>query len=111
MAPTDSPLPSARVAAITVSYGSLAVLPALLKSIPAASERPTLVLVADNKAQDATNNARELSQEFGARYVPLASNVGYGSGIQAAARDLPPTIEWILVVNPDVVLEPHSIDT
>ena len=51
MAPTDSPPSAARVAAITVSYGSIEVLPALLGSIPTASSRPVLVVVADNKAQ------------------------------------------------------------
>jgi N-acetylglucosaminyl-diphospho-decaprenol L-rhamnosyltransferase len=111
MATQHSPLPGARVAAITVSYGSLEVLPALLGSIPAASVHQVLAIVADNKAQDATDNAVAVSHEFGARYVPLARNVGYGSAINAAARDLPAAIEWILVVNPDVVLEPGSIDT
>jgi N-acetylglucosaminyl-diphospho-decaprenol L-rhamnosyltransferase len=110
MAPPHSPLDAARVAAITVSYGSLGVLPALLESIPAASEHPVLVLVADNKAQDAADSAAALSKKFGAEYVPLPTNVGYGSAINAAARDLPATVEWILVVNPDVVLGPGSID-
>jgi N-acetylglucosaminyl-diphospho-decaprenol L-rhamnosyltransferase len=111
MAPPHSPLDAARVAAITVSYGSLAVLPALLASIPAASKDPVLVLVADNKAQDAKDNAVAVSAKFGARYVPLPKNVGYGSAINAAARDLPLTVDWILVVNPDVVLDAGSIDT
>jgi N-acetylglucosaminyl-diphospho-decaprenol L-rhamnosyltransferase len=110
MAPPHPPRDAARVAAITVSYGSLGVLPALLESIPAASNDPVLVLVADNKAQDATENAAAVSAKFGARYVPLPSNVGYGSAINAAARDLPESIEWILVVNPDVVLGAGSID-
>jgi len=109
MAPNDSPPSAARVAAITVSYGSLDVLPALLASIPAASVGPVLVIVADNKAQ-AADNALEVSREFSAQYVPLPENVGYGSAINAAAKGLPASIEWILVVNPDVVLGAGSID-
>ena len=111
MAPLSTPPDPARVAAITVSYGSLAVLPALLGSIHAASAHPVLVVVADNKAQDASTNAAPVAAQFGARYVPLPSNVGYGSAINAAAHELPAGIEWLLVVNPDVVLEPGSIDT
>jgi N-acetylglucosaminyl-diphospho-decaprenol L-rhamnosyltransferase len=110
MAPLHSPLDSARVAAITVSYGSLEVLPALLKSIPAATAHPILVLVADNKAQDVSANASAVSKQFGARYVPLSDNVGYGGAVNEAARDLPATVEWILVVNPDVILGQGSID-
>jgi N-acetylglucosaminyl-diphospho-decaprenol L-rhamnosyltransferase len=109
MAPTDSPLTSARVAAITVSYGSLEVLPALLDSVPAASVEPVLLLVADNKAQD-PDNAEALTEAHRGVYVPLPRNVGYGSAINAAAATLPPSVEWILVVNPDVVMVPGSID-
>ena len=109
MAPNDSPPSAARVAAITVSYGSVEVLPGLLASIPAASTSPILAVVADNKAQDA-DNALAVSKSFGAQYVPLPRNVGYGSAINAAAKGLPASIEWILVVNPDVVLGVGSVD-
>jgi N-acetylglucosaminyl-diphospho-decaprenol L-rhamnosyltransferase len=110
MASEDSLLPAARVAAVTVSYGSLSVLPALLASIPAASTHPILVTIADNKAQDA-DNAKTVASDFRANYLPMKSNVGYGSAINAAVRLLPGAVEWILVVNPDVVLSPGSIDT
>jgi N-acetylglucosaminyl-diphospho-decaprenol L-rhamnosyltransferase len=110
MAPNDSSRNPARVVAITVSYGSLAVLPALLDSVSAASVDPVRILVADNKSTDATENAREITARAGAGYVPLPSNVGYGSAINAAAATLPAEVEWILVVNPDVVLSPGSID-
>jgi N-acetylglucosaminyl-diphospho-decaprenol L-rhamnosyltransferase len=109
MASQDSSHPAARIAAVTVSYGSLDVLPALLASIPAASEKPVMVIVADNKADDA-DNASAVSAQFGAAYLPLPSNVGYGSAINAAARTLPEPIDWILVVNPDVVMRPGAID-
>jgi N-acetylglucosaminyl-diphospho-decaprenol L-rhamnosyltransferase len=109
MASQDSSHPSARIAAITVSYGSLEVLPALLASIPAAGAQSIVVLVADNKADDA-DNAQAVSAQFGAQYVALPANVGYGSAINAAACRLPETIDWILVVNPDVVLVPGSVD-
>jgi N-acetylglucosaminyl-diphospho-decaprenol L-rhamnosyltransferase len=68
-------------------------------------------MVADNKAQDAAENAAAISRQFGAEYVPLPKNVGYGTAVNAAERELPASIDWILVVNPDVVLQPGTIDT
>jgi N-acetylglucosaminyl-diphospho-decaprenol L-rhamnosyltransferase len=109
MAAHDSPREAARVAAITVSYGSLAVLPALLASIEEASAKPITVVVADNRAIE-DENAADVTSAFGARYVALPRNVGYGSAINAAAATLSPSIEWILVVNPDVVLRAGVID-
>ena len=110
MAPEHSLNPPARVAAITVSFGSLEVLPGLLASIVTASASPVLTVVADNKAQS-EDNAAALAAQFGAGYVPLPTNVGYGGAINAAVATLPASVEWILVVNPDVVLRPGSIDT
>jgi len=110
MASQDSSHVAPRIAAITVSYGSLDVLPALLASIGGASADPILTIVADNKSQDGTDNASAVSRQFGARYLPLPQNVGYGAAINAAARELPVEVEWILVVNPDVTLELGSID-
>jgi N-acetylglucosaminyl-diphospho-decaprenol L-rhamnosyltransferase len=109
MAVNDSPRAPARVAAITVSYGSLEVLPTLLESIPVASKNRILVIVADNKARD-DDSAADLSKEYGSGYVALPQNVGYGAAVNAAATTLPPSVEWILVVNPDVVLRPGSVD-
>jgi N-acetylglucosaminyl-diphospho-decaprenol L-rhamnosyltransferase len=109
MAAQDPLRHASQVAAVTVSYGSLQVLPTLLESIPPASSSPVTIIVADNKAQD-DDNARALAHRFGAQYLPLPRNVGYGSAINAVARTLPPSIDWILVVNPDVQLKPGAID-
>jgi N-acetylglucosaminyl-diphospho-decaprenol L-rhamnosyltransferase len=110
MASTDPPRTSPRVAAITVSYGSLEVLPGLLGSMAAASSHPLLVIVADNKSRD-DDNAADVAGQFAAEYIPLPRNVGYGSAINAAVATIPASVEWILIVNPDVVLQPGSIDS
>jgi N-acetylglucosaminyl-diphospho-decaprenol L-rhamnosyltransferase len=65
--------------------------------------------VVDNKAKH-PDNAMTVASDFGADYLPLKRNVGYGSAINAAVRTLPESIDWILVVNPDVVLGAGSID-
>jgi N-acetylglucosaminyl-diphospho-decaprenol L-rhamnosyltransferase len=105
------PLPprAVRIAAITVSYGSADVLPTLLDSIAGASAEPILTVVADNKPDD-EEGARELVLARGARYLPMSRNLGYGGAVNIAAATLPPSIDWLLVVNPDVVLGPGSID-
>jgi N-acetylglucosaminyl-diphospho-decaprenol L-rhamnosyltransferase len=104
---TTQPAATAGIAAITVSYGSEHSLRALLGSLPEATDRPLLVAIADNMPDD---GIARLADERGARYVPLASNPGYGGAINAVARHLPAPVEWILVVNPDVVLSPGAID-
>jgi N-acetylglucosaminyl-diphospho-decaprenol L-rhamnosyltransferase len=109
MAPPHPSGDSARVAAVTVSYGSGEVLAALLESIPGASEERIITIVSDNKPDD-TDNVAALAREHGATYVPLPTNPGYGAGINAGVAALPAGIDWILVVNPDVVLHPGSVD-
>jgi N-acetylglucosaminyl-diphospho-decaprenol L-rhamnosyltransferase len=99
-----------RAAIVTVSYGSFDVLSGFLDSVDAASTRPTMVVVADNVPAGDTRVA-ELSQRGGATYLPLGQNLGYGGAINAAVATLPPSVEWILVSNPDVSLGAGSLDT
>jgi N-acetylglucosaminyl-diphospho-decaprenol L-rhamnosyltransferase len=98
----------ARVAIITVSYGSADVLGPLLESVKAASSSNPPVTIADNRAIDEA--VREVASAQGASYLPMKGNVGYGGAINAAAQLLPAEIEWILVINPDVVMKVGSID-
>ena len=107
MVPQMSPPQAPRVAVVTVSYGSTAVLPAFLASLPAASAAPIEVVVADNKPELAV---AELSTAWGARYLPLPENRGYGGAANAAIETLPDSVEWVLVSNPDVILAPGAID-
>src|SRR5690606_8716929 len=51
-----------------------------------------------------------MANQSGATWVPLRQNLGYGGAINATAANLPPTVEWILVSNPDVSLRPGVID-
>jgi len=109
MAPRSASHDAASVAAVTVSYGSASVLGPLLDSIPAASAHPVIVVVTDNKP-DAVDGVEQLTRSHGAQYVSMPSNPGYGGGINAGVATIPASVEWILVVNPDVVLTPGSID-
>ncbi|MCX7521023.1 glycosyltransferase family 2 protein [Microbacterium sp. STN6] len=101
----DSPA----VAVITVSYGSEAVLPGFLTSVNSACATKPLLIIADNKPGP-LSRVRELAEDYGAHYLPLPMNPGYGGGMNAAAADLPESIEWILISNPDVELGVGTID-
>jgi len=107
--PSSNPV-EPRVAVVTVSYGSADVLPAFLSSVPAASANPLDVVVADNKA-GSPEDVSELAAAHGARHLPMLTNLGYGSAINAAVASLPASVEWILVSNPDLVMSDGAIDT
>lgn len=107
-----STLPEAdrsRVGVVTVSYGSQDVLTGFLASVPAASTRPSYVVVTDNlTAPDSP--VPHLVATAHAHYAPMESNVGYGTAMNAGVALLPSDIQWVLLSNPDVVLAPGMID-
>ena len=109
MVPPAAPEKAPTVAVVTVSFGSGGVLPKFIESITAASAQPLLTIVADNKP-DGDELVQRQAEEHGARYLALRSNRGYGGAVNAATADLPASVRWILVSNPDVVLSANAID-
>lgn len=109
MVSPSSPDAAPGTAIVTVSYGSGDVLAPFLASVAGASSSPVTAVVADNKA-GIDGNVEQLAASAGAGYVAMPGNPGYGAAINAAVRSLDPSVEWILVTNPDVVLEPGCID-
>ncbi|WP_150306939.1 glycosyltransferase family 2 protein [Planctomonas psychrotolerans] len=108
---TDTPPrpPNAAVAIVTVSYNSGRYLAEFLASTYAASTGSTRVVVADNASRDEAE-ARRITEAAGAIFLPMGSNRGYGYAVNRAVETLPPAVEWVLISNPDVVLEPGSVD-
>ncbi|MGA1835563.1 glycosyltransferase family 2 protein [Herbiconiux sp. 11R-BC] len=104
--------PGIRVAVVTVSYDSAAVLEPFLASIPAAASGTAVaVYVADNKPDSPARPAIErMTAEAGAHYVPMTGNLGYGHAVNAVVDTLPAGIPFVLVSNPDVVLHPGAVD-
>jgi N-acetylglucosaminyl-diphospho-decaprenol L-rhamnosyltransferase len=109
MASPSSHRSAARIGVVTVSYGSGDVLPALLDSLENATSEPIQIVIADNKPAE-PDSVSALAISHGASYVPMSSNLGYGGAANAAAATLAAEVEWVLVVNPDVVMSPGSID-
>lgn len=107
-----NPIPDsepARVAIVTVSFGSGPVLGSFLESVPASSAVAPALVIADNRPA-APFGVADIARSSGAEYLPLDANPGYGGAINVAVRALPKTVEWILISNPDVVLHAGVID-
>ncbi len=77
---------AARVGVVTVSYGSGEALELFLASLREHHGDAVEVVVADNKPGE--DGVASLAARFGARYVPLPSNPGYGAGMNAGVRAL-----------------------
>ncbi|WP_439691979.1 glycosyltransferase family 2 protein [Curtobacterium sp. SP.BCo] len=100
---------SERAAIVTVSYDSVDVLPPFLASTAAASAGPVDVVVADNHSAQASA-LRRITEDAGARFLELDENRGYGAAANRAVATLDPDVRWVLVSNPDVVLDPLALD-
>jgi N-acetylglucosaminyl-diphospho-decaprenol L-rhamnosyltransferase len=100
--------PDDRVGLVTVTYSPGDSLAALLDSIPGACRREVTVVLADNGSTDGSVEAAATRR--GVRLLRTGSNLGYGGAANAGVAVLEPAIRWILVINPDVVLGPGSID-
>jgi N-acetylglucosaminyl-diphospho-decaprenol L-rhamnosyltransferase len=100
--------PSPTVGVVTVAYRSDDVLPGFLGSLAAASAEKLAIVVVDNAPESGT--AASLAARAGAQWVPRADNPGYGGGMNTGVDALPPTVRWVLISNPDVVLEPGALD-
>lgn len=86
---SNTPAPdttAANVGVITVSYGSGPQLDTFLASLRR-HETPELpIIVVDNKPD--TENVADIADRYGARYLPLPLNPGYGAGMNAGVHAL-----------------------
>lgn len=112
MEPVSTSIPTAslppRTAVITVSYGSGDVLEAFLRTLREFHGQNQSVVVVDNRPD--AHNVRELAARFGAAYVPLPENPGYGAGMNAGVRALPDEFDMYFFCNPDVSFLAPTID-
>lgn len=100
---------SPRVAVVTVSFRSSEAVSTLIHSLHAASAQPLETVVVDN-LPGGDSDLEVALRGSTARVVHRPDNPGYGGGINAGVATLSPSIDWILVVNPDVVLHAGCVD-
>lgn len=99
-----------KVAVVTVSYGSREVLEQFLSSLRQ-QDGNVAVAVVDNKPDE--DAVKDVSEEFGAQYLALPSNPGYGAGMNAGVRLLTEkygTFDAYFFCNPDVEFKETTID-
>lgn len=99
----DLSLPNTTVTIVTVCHNSLAVLPAMLKSIPFGT--PTILV--DNASSD-TAALQTLADDHGATLQLNANNIGFGPACNQGAAKA--GTEFLLFLNPDAELQPHALD-
>ena len=103
--PGQKPLQTPRTAVITVSYGSGEVLEEFLGTLRAHHGPDQVVVVVDNNPD--AQGVQSIASRFGASYVPLPSNPGYGAGMNAGVQSLSGDFDAYFFCNPDVAfLEP-----
>lgn len=105
----DSEKHDVKVAVVTVSYGSGEVLKHFLSSLRQYNGN-IMVAVVDNKPD--RDSVKEVAEQFGAQYLPIPSNPGYGAGMNAGARLLAEAhgqFDAYFFCNPDVIfIEPTT---
>jgi N-acetylglucosaminyl-diphospho-decaprenol L-rhamnosyltransferase len=90
-----------------VSYNTRELLLACLASIDAQTVLPHEVIVLDNNSADGSADA-VASEHPGVRLIRSAVNLGFAAGVNEAARHA--SGEWLLLLNPDVVVLDAAID-
>ena len=92
------------VSAVVVSYNSAAYLPACVASLRA--EGVADVVVVDNASSD-SSVAAVLAADPGVRVVETGANLGFGTGANRGADVA--TGDYLLVLNPDTIVEPGTV--
>lgn len=90
-----------RVTVVVTAWQSAGVLEACLAALPAGAA----VVVVDNAS---TDDSAAIAERLGARVVRNARNEGFGRGMNRGAAEA--STEFLLLLNPDAVLEPGALD-
>jgi GT2 family glycosyltransferase len=94
------------VTVVMTTYNSAAVLEACLDSVAVLEYQPLEVIIVDNASSDGT---REILHRFepGFRVIYNSENRGFAAGQNQAIREAKG--DWVLSLNPDVLLAPNFI--
>lgn len=102
-----SPDGRADVAAVVVTYNSASDIGALIGDLRlAARDRPIRLIVVDNQSSDDTADIVRAHDDV--IFVDAGGNLGYAGGINAGLRSVG-QCDAVLILNPDVRLEPDAI--
>ncbi|MBO0853986.1 MAG: glycosyltransferase family 2 protein [Nocardia sp.] len=98
-----------RLAVVTVTYSPGAHLEHFLDTLATATQDEPPVILADNGSTDGTP---ERAAEAGDHITVLRTggNIGYGGAVNRAVAEIDPSIEFIVIANPDVRWDTGTID-
>jgi N-acetylglucosaminyl-diphospho-decaprenol L-rhamnosyltransferase len=95
---------------VTVAFFSSDVAEGLLRSVSAASREQIPVVVVDNSPED-DGIGDIVSAHPEAKLVVARHNPGYGAAMNIGVSQLPPSVKWLVLANPDLIIQPGAIDT
>lgn len=101
--------PSILIGIVTVSFRSGDAIRDLIASVPTATNARTDMVVVDNVPGGDAALAPS-TQGTTVRIIARPDNPGYGGGVNSGVATLDPAIDFFLVVNPDVTLDPRTLD-
>jgi len=93
------------VSAIIPTWNRADLLESILSNLRTQTRPPEQIIVVDNGSTDAT---QIVARQFGVDLIVFPENRGFAVAVNEGIR--PATGEWILIINNDVVLEPHWIE-
>lgn len=96
------------LAVVIVTYFPGETLERCLETLEKATTRPYRVIVADNGSTDGAPEAAAERDEV--TLVPTGGNLGYGSAANRGVAELPDSVGWIVVANPDLEFDAGSLD-
>ncbi|MGA9869663.1 MAG: glycosyltransferase family 2 protein, partial [Rhodococcus sp. (in: high G+C Gram-positive bacteria)] len=100
---------SSKLAVVTVTYSPGKYLDQFLASLADATTQTPQVILADNGSTDGTPEAAEAAYP-NVRLFRTGANLGYGGAVNRAVAEIDRSIEFVVVVNPDVRWHPGSLD-
>jgi N-acetylglucosaminyl-diphospho-decaprenol L-rhamnosyltransferase len=93
-----------------VTYSPGKHLDTFLETLAVATDRRTQVILADNGSTDGAPEAAEQRYD-NVRLLRTGANIGYGGAINRAVAEIDPSIEFVVVANPDIRWGIGAIDT
>ena len=98
------------LAVVCVTYSPGEALGEFLASLDKATTRPYRVVLADNGSVDGAPEAAAAADER-VELLTIGENVGYGAAANRGVAGLPADVGWVLVANPDIVVDTGALDT
>jgi N-acetylglucosaminyl-diphospho-decaprenol L-rhamnosyltransferase len=95
------------VACISVSYYSTEAMLDLIASLHSSAAPVSTIRVVNNAPDD---DLAQLRASANVTVLEPGTNLGYGGAVNFAVAQLDDSVGWILVANPDVVLQPDTLD-